>query len=171
MVGNGNDMFTNHCSGGAFWGNKNSSGGSPFYTQGFAYQVLNSTGLRPGNEFPQVPYGPMDFHCARGLGSWTDPFILNYGWLVNLVDLNTEKEYVRQRIADYITDLLGLGISGIRIDAAKHISPDNLAHIFKKLKTNLGGGDLPDDFTAYLEVIIGGEASLLMCQDNSYNYG
>ncbi len=87
------------------------------------------------------------------------------------MDLNTEKEYVRQRIADYITDLLGLGISGIRIDAAKHISPDNLAHIFKKLKTNLGGGDLPDDFTAYLEIIIGGEASLLMCQDNSYNYG
>ncbi len=39
MAINGNDMFTNHCSGGAFWGNKNSSGGSPFYTQGFAYQV------------------------------------------------------------------------------------------------------------------------------------
>lgn len=39
---------------------------------------------------PGVPYGPNDFHCARSLNSWTDGFILNYGWLVNLADLNTE---------------------------------------------------------------------------------
>lgn len=78
---------------------------------------------------------------------------MNYGWLVNLSDLNTEKEYVRQRIADYITDLLSIGISGIRIDAAKHISPENLANIFKMLSNNTGGS-LPEDFTAYLEVYI-----------------
>lgn len=64
---------------------------------------------------------------------------MNYGWLVNLGDLNTEKDYVRQRIADYITELLSLGISGVRIDAAKHISPENLAAIFKKLADNMGG--------------------------------
>jgi alpha-amylase len=46
---------------------------------------------------------------------------------------------VRQRIADYFTDLLAIGFSGFRIDAAKHISPTNLAEIFKKLKNNLGG--------------------------------
>lgn len=40
-------------------------------------------------EFPSVPYGPLDFHCARALNSWTDGFILNCGWLVNLADLNT----------------------------------------------------------------------------------
>lgn len=66
--------------------------------------------------------------------------------------------------------MISLGISGIRIDAAKHISPDNLAFIFAKLKDNLGGALTPD-FTAYLEVIIGGEKDLLMCNDNSYNYG
>lgn len=95
---------------------------------------------------------------------------MNYGWLVNLSDLNTETEYVRQRIADYITELISLGISGIRIDAAKHISPDNLAAIFARLKNNLGGALTPD-FSAYLEVIIGGERDLLMCNDNYYNYG
>lgn len=42
-------------------------------------------------------------------------------WLVGLVDLNTEKDYVQQRIADYFTDLLGIGFSGFRIDAAKHV--------------------------------------------------
>lgn len=33
------------------------------------------------------------------------------------------------------------------------------------------GGSLPQDFTAYLEVIIGGEKDLLMCAENDYNYG
>jgi len=32
------------------------------------------------------------------------------------------------------------------MDAAKHMSPDNLAAIFKKLKDNLVGDELPDDF-------------------------
>lgn len=66
--------------------------------------------------------------------------------------------------------MLSIGISGIRIDAAKHISPENLAHIFKKLSNNMGGS-LPSDFTAYLEVILGGEKDLLMCNDGWYNYG
>ena len=61
------------------------------------------------------------------------------------VDLNTEMPYVQQRIADYITDLLGIGFSGIRLDAAKHIQPDDLVAIFSKLKANLGG-TLPADF-------------------------
>jgi len=38
--------------------------------------------------------------------------------------------------------------------------------MFAKLKANLGGGDLPDDFIAYLEVIMGGEKDLLMCNNN-----
>lgn len=170
MVGNGNDMFPEHCSGGTVWGNKNSSGGSPFWSQGYAFKNWTVTGQRPGMELPSVPYGPNDFHCARSLNSWTDGFILNYGWLVNLADLNTETEYVRQRIADYFTTLLSMGFSGFRIDAAKHISPTNLAAIFAVFKANLGGS-IPDDFITYLEVIIGGEKGLLMCEDNPYNFG
>lgn len=63
-----------------------------------------------------------------------------------------------------------MGFSGFRIDAAKHISPKNLASIFAKFKKTLGG-DWPEDFVTYLEVIIGGEKDLLMCQDNPYNFG
>ena len=33
------------------------------------------------------------------------------------------------------------------------------------------GGELPDDFTAYHEVLFGGEKDLLSCNDNDYNYG
>lgn len=63
-----------------------------------------------------------------------------------------------------------MGFSGFRIDAAKHISPTNLAAIFAIFKSNLGGS-IPDDFITYLEVIIGGEKGLLMCEDNPYNFG
>ena len=65
--------------------------------------------------------------------------MLNFGWLVNLCDLNSESGYVRQRVADYFTELISLGISGLRLDAAKHIAPDNLAAIFARLKANMGG--------------------------------
>jgi alpha-amylase len=58
---------------------------------------------------------------------------------------------VQQRIADYLTDLLSIGVSGIRVDAAKHMQPPDLAAIFAKLKANMGGS-LPDDFVAWLEV-------------------
>lgn len=175
MAGNGNDMYADHRNqdGGSctHWGPKAGSAGSPWWTTGWQYENNIYTGIRPGLEFPSVPYTASDFHCERALNSWTDGKILNFGWLTGLTDLNSEKNYVRQRIADYLTELLSIGISGLRIDAAKHISPTNLASIFKILKENLGGGELPDDFTAYLEVLFGGEKDLLMCGGGDYSYG
>lgn len=32
MTGNGNDAFPDHCSGSNYWGGKNTTAGSPFYT-------------------------------------------------------------------------------------------------------------------------------------------
>lgn len=172
MTGNGNDMNPDHRngSGGAciHWGSKNGSAGSPWYTHGYQFQNNPFSKQRPGLEFPSVPYDESHFHCERVLNSWTDPFTLNYGWLVGLTDLNTENDYVRQRIADYMTDLISIGVSGIRMDAAKHISPKNISYIFKKLKDNLNG--LNDDFIAYLEVIVGGEKDLLVCNEGEYNF-
>ena len=174
MAGNGNDMYPDHRNNQGsciHWGPKNGSDGSPWWTTGWQYQNNPYTGKRPGLEFPSVPYTASDFHCERSLNSWTDGDLLNYGWLTGLTDLNTEKEYVQQRIADYITDLLTMGVSGIRIDAAKHINPYYIAVIFKKLKDNLGGWDLPEDFTAYLEVLFGGEKDLLYCGNGFYSFG
>lgn len=175
MSGGGNDMWPEHRNGGgggycATWGPKDSTGSSPYFTHNFMFQNSNNTGLRPGCEFPGVPYIATDFHCERSLSSWTDGFILNNGWLSGLTDLDTESDYVRERIAAYFTDLLSIGFSGFRIDAAKHIYPKSLAAILAKFKSNLGG-DLPEDFVTWLEVIIGGEKDLLMCSDNDYSFG
>jgi len=174
MVGLGNDVFmthrnsagNNHC---VHWSAKESTAGSPYFTHAFQYEVSPISQQRPGLEFPAVPYFTEDFHCERPLRSWQSAFELNYGYLVGLADLNTEKDNVQQRIVDYLTDLLSVGFSGFRIDAAKHISPLSLAKIFGKLKRNLQ--KLPDDFLTWLEVILGGEKDMLMCHDNHYNYG
>jgi len=177
MAGGGNDANTHHRNPGAGcakWGNKTSSlsgGHSPSYTQSFTYTVGTHTGKQPLQEFPAVPYGPLDFHCERALSSWNDPLQLNAGWLSGLTDLNTEREHVQERIAAYFTDLIGIGFSGFRVDAAKHIKPEDLVGIFTKLKRNLGGA-LPGDFFTWLEVLLGGEADMLICKgDSGYNYG
>ena len=174
MAGNGNDMNPDHrnwrgeCQ---HWGPKNGAAGSPWYTTGWQYGINQYSGEKPGMEFPAVPYFFSDFHCDRACNAWTDPFILNNGWLSGLVDLNTEKEYVRQRICDYMVELLSVGFSGMRIDAAKHIQPESLANIFGRLKSYLGGGELPNDYVAYLEVLFGNEKDLLLCGGGDYSYG
>eukprot|EP00927_Polykrikos_kofoidii_P070125 TRINITY_DN659_c0_g1_i7.p1 TRINITY_DN659_c0_g1~~TRINITY_DN659_c0_g1_i7.p1 ORF type:complete len:699 (+),score=104.29 TRINITY_DN659_c0_g1_i7:71-2167(+) len=177
MTGGGNDANEYHRNpqaGCAKWGNKTSSmpgGHSPFYTQDYVYTQGKHTGLQALQEFPAVPYGPLDFHCERSLNSWTDPLDLNAGWLTGLTDLNTERENVQERIADYLTDLMGIGFSGFRIDAAKHIKPDDLVGILSKFRRNMGN-KLPSDFFTWLEILLGGEADLLMCNaDSGYNYG
>ena len=117
-------------------GPKAGSGGSPWWTIGWKYQNNSYTGKRPSPEFPAVPYRESDFHCKRSLNSWTDLNILNLGWLAGLIDLNNKKEYVRQRITDFIIVLLSIGISGVSIGVAKHIHPTDLVDILKKIKDN-----------------------------------
>lgn len=177
MTGGGNDANPHHRNPDAActkWGNKTSSlpgGHSPFYTQDYVYTTGMHTSKPPSQEFPAVPYGPQDFHCERSLNSWTDPLDLNAGWLTGLTDLNTERDNVQERIADYMADLMGIGLSGFRIDAAKHMKPDDLVSILSKFRRNMGG-KLPEDFFTWLEILLGGEADLLMCNaESGYNYG
>lgn len=179
MIGNGNDANSKHrnpSAGCSPWGEKNSTMGlrgqkSPFYSQGFQYTESPVTNLPSSQEFPAAHFGPQDFHCERSLNSWNDPLTLNAGWLSGLVDLNTERENVQARIADFMTDLIGIGFSGFRMDAAKHIKPEDIVGILSKVRANLGGS-FPDDFITWLEVLLGGEAQMLMCNDDSgYNYG
>ncbi len=102
---------------------------------------------------------------------------------------------MQERIAAYLTDMIGIGFSGFRVDAAKHIQPPDLVQIFSKLRRNLGGA-FPADFITWLEVctythalfvclsglsskseahrqiLLGGESDLLMCNpDSGYYYG
>ena len=174
MGGNGNDAykvhFNNDCS--DTWGARTGTAGSPFWTTKGQYENNQYTGLKPTFEFPSVPYCGSDFHCYSDV-VYTDYNLLNFGWIDNLPDLNTEKEYVQQRIADFLTDLLSIGISGFSINNSKHISPLNFAYIFKRLRDNLGSTEFPQDFIAYLEIIVGNEKNIVLCpgSDNTYSFG
>ena len=118
MTSEGNDSYKEHrkeenkkCN---YWGASAGSAGSPFWSIGSLYKNNTYTGKRPVLEYPSVPYFPSDFHCKKIINKPIDGNDLNYQWLLDLADLNTEKEYVQQRVADYITSMLSLGVSGFR---------------------------------------------------------
>ena len=121
----------------------------------------------PANEFPGAAIGPEDFHCARTLTSWSDPVILNNAWLNGLTDIDTSRENVRERQAAYIVEILSMGISGFKIVSAKHISPNDLSGILKKVQTKMGG-QFPDDFFSWLEINTGTEANLFWTGKSFY---
>ncbi|BBI71612.2 hypothetical protein HAALTHF_14580n [Vreelandella aquamarina] len=57
--------------------------------------------------------------------------------LVGLPDLNTSDPTVQSRIADYLDTLAALGVGGIRIDAAKHMAPSDIAEILAQVDAPL----------------------------------
>ncbi|EHK97926.1 putative Alpha-amylase 2B [Glarea lozoyensis 74030] len=162
MAAQGTDVQNHRNSDCSTYTGHNATAGSPYYTSGNTYLINPQTGTRPTMEFPAVPYGPTDFHCERSISSWTDMNQVTKGYLVGLSDLNTEKPYTQDRIATYIVDLLSIGFSGLRFDAAKHIGPSSITQIFAIVKKKMGGS-MPTDYISWLEVILGGEAGVLAC--------
>ncbi len=95
-----------------------------------------------GSTFSEYDYpGLYDYddfhHCGLTEGDdirdFNDPVQVRTCELVNLADLATEKTYVRDRLGAYLNDLIGLGVAGIRIDAAKHIAPEDIQAILERL--------------------------------------
>ncbi|KZT20455.1 carbohydrate-binding module family 20 protein [Neolentinus lepideus HHB14362 ss-1] len=88
-------------------------------------------------DYPGI-YQNADFHHC---GGEPDDNIVNYDnrtevqecQLEGLADLDTEAEYVRSTLAAYGNHLLGLGVDGLRLDAAKHIAATSLANITSRL--------------------------------------
>jgi alpha-amylase len=76
--------------------------------------------------------------------------------LVGLADLRTDKPKVQNELAAYLNRLIGWGVSGFRVDAAKHVGQADLIALQKKLRKTLDG-DRP--YVA-LEVFGGGPGIL-----------
>jgi alpha-amylase len=91
--------------------------------------------------YPAVPYGTNDFHhCGRNgnddIVTWTDRWEVQNCELVDLSDLATETSYVRGKLAGYLNDLIGLGVDGFRVDAAKHVPVADLQAVYGQLTGN-----------------------------------
>ena len=76
--------------------------------------------------------------------------------LVGLADLNTGDASVRSKIVGYLVDLVGLGVRGFRIDAAKHMAPADLDAILSGVASAVGPAKVPYYFFEVIDY--GGEA-------------
>ncbi|PRP89445.1 putative alpha-amylase [Planoprotostelium fungivorum] len=85
-------------------------------------------------------YSNLDFHYCGSNGN----NINNYKnktevWtcqLSGLADLATDTSYVQGRLSSYLADLMSMGVAGFRLDAAKHMDPQNIKAIVGKLTTS-----------------------------------
>ncbi|MBK8211978.1 MAG: alpha-amylase family protein [Rhodospirillales bacterium] len=88
-------------------------------------------------QYPGVPYGPPDFHPQCNI-DYGDAGSVRNCWIEgSLPDLRVETDYVRQKLIDHMNDLISLGVAGFRIDAGKHVRPEDLEAILGKVH-NIG---------------------------------
>ncbi|MEV4866470.1 alpha-amylase [Streptomyces ossamyceticus] len=98
--------------------------GSGTGTGGSSYSKYTYPGL----------YSSFDFdNCTAQITNYQDRGNVQNCELVGLADLDTGEDYVRSAIAGYMNTLLGYGVDGFRIDAAKHIPAADLAAIKSRL--------------------------------------
>ncbi|MFF0225573.1 alpha-amylase family protein [Streptomyces sp. NPDC004629] len=100
------------------------SAGSGTGTGGSSYTKYDYPGLYSVHDFDD---------CTAQISDYRDRWNVQHCELVGLADLDTGEEYVRKTIAGYVNDLIGLGVDGFRIDAAKHIPAADLADIKSRL--------------------------------------
>uniref|UniRef100_A0A8C6W1L6 alpha-amylase n=1 Tax=Nannospalax galili TaxID=1026970 RepID=A0A8C6W1L6_NANGA len=116
-------------------------------------------------DFPEVPYSGWDFKdgkCQTDSGEIQDydaAAQVRNCRLSGLLDLALEKDYVHTTIANYMNHLIDIGVAGFRLDASKHMWPEDIKPILDKLNnlnTNwFAEGSRP---FVYQEVIdLGGE--------------
>jgi alpha-amylase len=107
-------------------------------------------------QYPGI-YQPQDFNdCRRNIESYQNHDEVTGCELVGLADLKTSAPRVQQRLAEYLADLVSLGIDGFRIDAAKHINARDLDGIlaqFERVLAEKKLGKTLADLYIYQEVI------------------
>lgn len=120
---------------------------------GVSYTKYNYTGLYSSDDFH---HSPTDCPTAGGIDDFNNYLQVTDCELVGLSDLRTESAKVRTTIAGYLNKLLGYGVSGFRVDAAKHIGQVDLAGIEGLLHRTVDG---TKPYVA-LEVFPGGPGKL-----------
>ncbi|XP_060527358.1 alpha-amylase-like isoform X2 [Cylas formicarius] len=97
--------------------------------------------------YPAVSYSNENFHPSCAI-NFNDSTSIRNCELVGLKDLDQSHEYVRGKIRDYMNHLIALGVAGFRVDAAKHMWPEDLEAIFNSVD-NLNSEFFGDGARAY----------------------
>ncbi|GLY28203.1 alpha-amylase [Kineosporia sp. NBRC 101731] len=124
------DAVINHMSGHDMTNAKSYSGNS--------YTSTNYPGLYSADDFHQASECPTSSGTVEDYDNVTQ---VHFCRLSNLEDLKTESTYVRGAIDTYLNKLLGYGVSGFRVDAAKHIPLADMKAIIDGLDQTVDGTD------------------------------
>jgi alpha-amylase len=112
---------------------------------GVSYTKYNYPGLYGPDNFHRYPAdcpvpptaGSADLEGSiQDFNDYTQVFHCE---LLGLADLRTDTDYVRSSLAAYLNKLIGYGVSGFRVDAAKHIGQTDLAAIAARLHRTADG--------------------------------
>ncbi len=82
-------------------------------------------------------YSNLDFHNQCGI-NWDGDVPareIRDCWVAGggLPDLKTESDWVRAKIIDFLNGMIDMGVAGFRIDAAKHMNPEDINYIAANL--------------------------------------
>ncbi len=103
---------------------------------GVHYSKYEYDGLYTSDDFHHTP---ADCPTTGDILDFNDYLQVTKCELVSLSDLRTESEHVRATLAQYLNKLLSYGVSGFRVDAAKHIGQADLAAIESRLNPTVDG--------------------------------
>lgn len=109
------DAVINHTTG---FANKDTVG-----VGGSKYDAANQS-------FPDAGYTKDDFHkSTENINTYRKAEIVWTHRLVGLLDLDTSNPHVQKTLREYFAHMLKLGVAGFRVDAAKHMSPQDVKGI------------------------------------------
>ncbi|AKH82314.1 hypothetical protein AA958_08825 [Streptomyces sp. CNQ-509] len=99
-------------------------------------------GTALGDKYAPPMYSRADYNvdvCNREISNWDDKWEVQNCELLGLPDLKTGSDSVRDKIAGYLNSQIARGVSGFRVDAAKHIPAADLEAIAGRLDDTADG--------------------------------
>jgi alpha-amylase len=121
--------------------------GVEVYTDAVVNHTADQTGVGYAgtvlsDEYESAMYTRADYNvdvCDHPIQNWDDVWEVQHCELLSLPDLKTSSESVRAELASYLNSQIELGVSGFRIDAAKHMPAGELAAIVDQLRPTHDG--------------------------------
>ncbi|XP_034249941.1 alpha-amylase B-like isoform X2 [Thrips palmi] len=95
--------------------------------------TAGSTAQTTQKEFPAVPFHASNFHRSCKLTTYYDANTVRNCEVSGLKDLDHSQEIVRDRQVELLNKLVAMGVAGFRVDAAKHMWPQDLKKIFERV--------------------------------------
>ena len=93
---------------------------------------------KPIQQLPNMPFtSPDDFESSRNdVSNWGDLDNIRHNRLDGMPKVSFESSWILDAQRDYLQALKDLGVKGFRIDAEKHMTPEQLSHVLPPEITN-----------------------------------